>query len=703
MIQSVKVSPLSIALGYVFIAALWILFSDRTLEYLADTAETLSILQSIKGLFFVVATGCLLYFFADRLKIRIETQEEEKRKKEKEFQKIFESNPNPMLVYDRHSNGILEVNKAATKKYGYVKSEFFKKNPDDLLYDKSNQITNVYADKDNNGDDLIDCTHKTKNGSLLQVKVNNQSIDYNGTEAYLMIVYDVTEQEEALQKLRHAYEQLNYHISNTPLGVIEWDEEFRVKFWSDRAQEIFGWKADEVIGIDPDSRGFVHEDDREWVKRVLKNLIDYGNEGFQISNRNYHKDGSVRYCQWFNSRIINHHENSISVLSLVHDVTDQQLSQQRLDRYQQRFEIAAELASDVIWEWDVATDDIWFSDSIRDRFQRDELVGTVPLSRWEKYVEEDKRARVISTLREYARHGKGIWQEKYRFQKGDGTYAHVIDRGQMQFDENGHPYRMIGTMIDETEHRIYEEKMRQWNKELEEQVRERTKELENVNSELEAFTYSVSHDLKAPVRSIDGFSRTLKEHLGESLDEEGQIYLDKVINAGERMGQLINDLLKLSRITRKEIHYEQVNLSEVVNEIFGELRQMEPERRVQYQCDEEIVVSGDKKLIRIMMENLLNNSWKFTRNKRDASISINGSEHDGICRIVIQDNGDGFDQKYAGKLFHPFHRLHQKNEFEGTGIGLATVKRIAVRHNASITANGEKGSGAMFQIAWPVR
>ncbi len=709
MVALLRVSPLSIALGYIIIASIWILFSDRVIEYGADSIEALSILQSVKGLFFVLVTGGLLYIFTNRLASGIEKREREKQRSDREFEKLFQNTPLPMWVYDRKSDSIVEVNRAAINKYGYSRSEFFRLSKDEIFirqFSDQVQFDNTVDDVDAHSQIW---EHATKDGRSLKVKVNVDQIDYNGQDTELVRISDLTQKEQVMQDLKHAYDQLYYHISNTPLAVIEFDADFKVKFWSDRAGKIFGWKSEEVIGLHPDEWEFIYEKDKELVDEAIGSLLSGGDKGWQVQNRNYHKDGSVKYLNWFNSRILDETGQSVvSVLSLAEDITGQQNYRERVNRYQQRFEIAADLASDVIWELDIGSNEIWFSDSVIESFQREDMSGRVDLSIWEKYIDPARRNEVKQSLDHHINNGKeGMWEERYRFKKGDATYAYVIDRGQIQFDSEGKPLRMVGTMIDETERRIYEEKMQQWNRELEKQVRERTRKLESLNEELEAFTYSVSHDLKAPVRSIDGFTRALKDHLNDHIDGEADNYINRVLQAGERMGNLINDLLTLSRITRKEISYEDVNLTELAGEVIAGLRQLEPEREVCFHCEDNMIIRGDEKLIRIMFDNLIGNAWKFTRYREDARIELglkNVTRHDTeYHEIILKDNGDGFEEAYAEKLYRPFQRLHNKSEFEGTGIGLATVKRVASRHDAEVSAKGEKGKGAEFSVYWPVK
>lgn len=234
------------------------------------------------------------------------------------------------------------------------------------------------------------------------------------------------------------------------------------------------------------------------------------------------------------------------------------------------------------------------------------------------------------------------------------------------------------------------------NAELEKRVAERTALLEATNKELEAFSYSVSHDLRAPLRGIDGFSQALLEDYADKLDATGRDYLERLRAGSRRMAQLIDDMLGLSRITRSELHRETVDLSAMVREIADELRKSRPERCVEFVIAPGIVADGDPKLLRLLLGNLLGNAWKFTGKHAAARIEFGSREQEGETVFFVRDNGAGFDPAYAGKLFGAFQRLHSAAEFEGTGIGLATVQRIVHRHGGYISAEGEVEKGAAF-------
>ncbi len=231
---------------------------------------------------------------------------------------------------------------------------------------------------------------------------------------------------------------------------------------------------------------------------------------------------------------------------------------------------------------------------------------------------------------------------------------------------------------------------------LEERVAQRTRELEESNQELQAFSYSVSHDLRAPLRTIDGFSLALEEDFAEILNDEGRDYIKRVRSGVQRMGTLIDALLQLSRVTRSEVQRETVNLSQMATLIFEELRANDPERSVTFTAEENVIAEADPRLVRVAFENLLGNALKFTSKTPGAEIHFGATSRGEQTVYSIRDNGAGFDMQYVGRLFTAFQRLHGDRDFKGSGIGLATVSRIVRRHNGEIWAEGETGKGATF-------
>lgn len=235
-----------------------------------------------------------------------------------------------------------------------------------------------------------------------------------------------------------------------------------------------------------------------------------------------------------------------------------------------------------------------------------------------------------------------------------------------------------------------------------EEIRQRTTELQAANRELEAFSYSVSHDLRAPLRSIDGFSQVVIEDYGDRLDDQGREYLNRVRAATQRMGRLIDDMLALSRVTRSDMQRELVDLGKMANEIFSELQKNEPERNVGWRIGNELFAWGDMRLLRMVLFNLLGNAWKYTAHQPQPRIEFDVQRQaDGTMEFFVKDNGAGFDMAYADKLFGAFQRLHTAAEFPGTGVGLAIVQRVIHRHGGQVRGTGIPNQGATFYFTLP--
>lgn len=268
-------------------------------------------------------------------------------------------------------------------------------------------------------------------------------------------------------------------------------------------------------------------------------------------------------------------------------------------------------------------------------------------------------------------------------------------------DEQGKITHYIAVKEDVTERKAAEEKIVQLNAELEQRVAERTRQLTTTNRELESFSYSISHDLRAPLRGINGFAHLMEESCQGCSNAESLSHLQRIRKASVRMGDLIDDLLELSRFARCEVRMEPVQISAMVHSLLSELASAEPDRRVQTRVQEDLVVQGDPVLLQAVLQNLLGNAWKFTARSGSPLIEFGSQEENEERVFYIRDNGAGFDMKYADKLFSPFQRLHRPEEFEGTGIGLATAQRIINLHGGRIWADSRIDEGATFYFVLP--
>lgn len=307
----------------------------------------------------------------------------------------------------------------------------------------------------------------------------------------------------------------------------------------------------------------------------------------------------------------------------------------------------------------------------------------------------EDRPRADADLRRVVETGT-LANVEYVLMRKDGSHFPADLRASLLLDAAGKPKGMVAVARDITARKRAEQEVRRLNEELEQRVIERTARLEAANRELEAFSYSVSHDLRAPLRAIDGFSEALRQDCADKLDARGKEYLQRVRAAAQRMGQLIDDLLNLSRLARAEITRQDVDLSALAEAIAEELRRTSPDRDVELVIAPGLVAKGDKALLRVVLQNLLGNAWKFTSKHERARVEFGVAQVSGERTYFVRDDGAGFDTAYADKLCAPFQRLHAAADFPGTGIGLAIVQRIVQRHGGRVWAEGAVGKGATF-------
>jgi PAS domain S-box-containing protein len=278
----------------------------------------------------------------------------------------------------------------------------------------------------------------------------------------------------------------------------------------------------------------------------------------------------------------------------------------------------------------------------------------------------------------------------------DGPHTYVTVKFPL-FDEHGQVYAVCGISTDITDRKRAEDQVAVLNAELERRVLERTAELEATTTELSAFAYSVSHDLRAPLRALHGYSQILlDEYAGRLLDETGVGHLRRVQASAARMGQIIEDLLSLSRTTRADLRREEIDLADLAQEVHQELQGQQPERDVRLSCEGNLKTTGDEHLLRLAMTNLFTNAWKFSARRSAATITLGSVQRGSETVFFIRDNGVGFDPRFAHKLFEPFQRLHSAGDFEGTGIGLAIAHRVFRRHGGDIWAQSSPDQGATF-------
>jgi PAS domain S-box-containing protein len=389
----------------------------------------------------------------------------------------------------------------------------------------------------------------------------------------------------------------------------------------------------------------------------------------------------------------------ISFVHIVKDITDRKKAENALKESEQNFRTLADSGRALIWTAGTDTlcnyfNKVWLDFTGRNLEQE---LG----NGWAEGVHPDDLQRCVHTYLEAFASRKSFTME-YRLRNHSGEYRWILDDGSPRYDAEGEFIGYIGHCLDITDRKKDEDEIHLLNENLELRVQQRTAELIAANKELESFSYSVSHDLRAPLRGIEGFQRIFMDEYITQIPPKGIEYLERAQHSARYMESLIDEMLELSRLSLSEMHIQKTDLSALAVDVVSDLRAADPHRDVDIVIAPDMSVIGDPGFLRIILTNLLGNAWKFTSGREHAHIEL-GSLVDpkrGVS-FFVRDDGIGFDETYKDKLFNAFQRLHSAREFPGTGIGLATVARAVRRHGGEVWASGEVDRGATFYFSIP--
>jgi PAS domain S-box-containing protein len=503
---------------------------------------------------------------------------------------------------------------------------------------------------------------------------------------------------EMVYTLENADKPFRIFLEEMQEGAVTVDQKGLVVYANRRFADFVAAPLESVIGSSFQDR--VCTADQSLVNNFLRNDSNQG-EKIEVSLRIGHQLMPV-----FLTASPFHIDHSKAGKFLCIVVTD--LSPQRkveaaaaVDReWKNRYEAVVRASGHLLYDWNPRTNEVLFGGDLERSlgYALSEMTGG--LSQWEKLVHPED----LSSFRaECARavSSKKPFNLEYRVLHRDGSHLYIQDNGYPLIDSQGNISSIVGFRVDITERKRDEEKIRQMNSELERRVFERTSELEFANKEMEAFCYSISHDLRAPLRSIRGYCEIILQDYGKKLDDRGEEYLNRACESAGHMNQLLDDLLRLSVISRGELQREKTDLSEMARQIVTGLKSGESQRAMKFKLSRDLVVQCDARLLQIALGNLLSNAWKFTGRKPEAIIEFGSSQQDGERVFFIRDNGEGFEMEWRHRLFGVFERLHSAKDFPGTGIGLAIVQRIIQRHGGRIWAEAKRNEGATFYFTLP--
>jgi PAS domain S-box-containing protein len=486
-------------------------------------------------------------------------------------------------------------------------------------------------------------------------------------------------------------------FDNLSEGVVFTDADGSILAVNSGFTRITGYAAEEVIGRNPRilQSGVQDGDFYDEMWRTLKSTGRWRGE---IVNRR--KSGDL-YPELLSISAVRNAEGGIKNYIGVFSDLSERLAQERAVReMRERLDLALDAGGVGTWLWEPGSGHLECDE------RACELIAGSPnnpprtfealLDRIPVY----ERPRVMDAFMRPTRQQQAFRAE-FQVVLPDGTDRHLVARARPHCGESDGVCRVFGVIWDVTERYLREREIHELNATLERRVQERTVDLQSAVAELESFSYSVAHDLRAPLRGLDGYSRILIEDYGDRLDEDGRHHLQRIRAASQRLDRLIDNLLKLSRISQSRMERVPVNLSGIAREVALGLKEEQPLRAAEFVIERQLRAVGDPVLLRALLENLLGNAWKYTSRKAQARIEFGATRIEGETAFFVRDNGDGFDMTQAGKLFAPFQRLHGTDEFAGTGVGLASVARTVARHGGRVWAEAVKGEGATFFFTLP--
>ena len=539
--------------------------------------------------------------------------------------------------------------------------------------------------------------HVRKDGTTFPIFLDITMVrDEERNPLYRIItMLDISDRKQAEVALQESEERLRLALYAANQGMWDLNIQTGEAIISPEYARMLGYEPEELQETNAKWRERLHPEERETVYQVYADYIAGKRDNYRMECRQLTKTGEWKWIlsvgkivEWDKSG------NPVRMLGTHTDISDRKQAEENLRESEQRLHSILGNMPVMLDALDAEGNIIvWNQECERvTGYSAEEIIGNPQA--WEMVYPDPVYRQNMMNLWAKMGHNYRNWEWNIVSKSGEIKTIAWSNIAAF-FPVPG--WAGWGVGVDVTERKQAELEVIQLNQTLEQKVNERTAELAAANKELEAFSYSVSHDLRAPLRGIDGFSKVLLERYADRLDEQGKHYLDRIRAGTQRMGELIQDMLMLSRVTRAEMKRVPVNLSTIAQEVSKDLSESQPERSVQWNIAPEIMVLGDAALLRIVLENLLSNAWKFTSNCTQTQIEFGKkfvSDHTEV--YFVQDNGVGFDMTYVNKLFIAFQRLHSTNDFPGTGVGLAIVQRIIHRHGGNVWAEGMINQGATF-------
>jgi PAS domain S-box-containing protein len=503
--------------------------------------------------------------------------------------------------------------------------------------------------------------------------------------------YDITARKQAEEAMRESEEKFRLIFENSPIGAAMVALDGRYLTVNPALCAILGYSSEELHRLT--YHALTYPDDMELTLSLRQKVLDGRGSQVRFTKRYIHKDGHVIWVEVGSALVMDISDKPAYFVTNILDITEQRRIEEELRESEDKFRYVFDYSA-VGKSITLPSGQIYVNQAFCDMlgYTSDELQGQT----WQEITHPDDIPMNQNLVDDMVQGRRDTLRYRKRYLHKNGSVVWVDVSSAIRRNPEGLALYLMTTATNITEQVHAEEEIRRLNEQLEQRVRDRTLQLEAANRELEAFSYSVSHDLRAPLRGISGWATALEEDYGDTLNEEARGYLERILVESRLMSDLIDDLLQLSRVTRTDLEKTNVDLSAMVYSISERLRETHPKRRVEVRIQPDLHASCDIHLMQIVLTNLMDNAWKFSQPTKKAHVEFGRAGPDRQSAFYVRDNGVGFDMVYADKLFGAFQRLHKASEFPGTGVGLATVQRIIHRHGGRIWAEAEPDRGATF-------
>ena len=607
------------------------------------------------------------------------------------LKKVLNSSLDIICVIDS-SGKFTRISEAAKIILGYELRELVGKNFIDFVYDEDKPATKEVSNNLKKGvaSASFENRYYKKDGSLATLAWSSKWEEED--QKFYCVARDITEKKAAEAALEASQEKYKILFNHHPFPMFIYDiEDHRVIEVNDAAIAHYGFCKEEFLNMK--ATDLLQEDE-------VKQFFDY----YETRENNFlprkgtwihKKKNKELFPAEVTANFIEFQGIQARLISVI-DRTEQVKAEKELIKTNERYKYLSLATFDAIWDLDLKSNEVEWGEGVKRMFQLGDLSGMKKMDGWLNHLHAEDRERVEAKLQSHFSEKESHWEDEYRVKTVGNTYKYISARGYTIYDENNTPARMIGAMQDLTERKAHENMLEQLNYNLE----KRAKELSESNAELERFAYVTSHDLQEPLRMVTSFLQLLEKRYKDKLDQKAHEYIGYAVDGAERMKRLILDLLEYSRVNSSVIEKEDVDVNDVIEDLRLTYKNLLQETNGTINSDKLPLVKGNKTQILQLFQNLIGNAFKY-KSERPPVIDISYKEDNNFYKFSVTDNGIGIDPKFFQKIFIIFQRLHKREQYSGTGIGLAICKKIVEKHGGKIWVSSAPDHGSTFYFTIP--